>query len=120
MNKPLLLSLSLAALVQGLPASTQAVDVDLSIRTPGMSLYIGDRDRDGRYWDGGHWRDERWWLENCHRYRHHRDFRGHCEAPRRGGPPRGRPPEYRPPQYPYPHDHGHDHCPPGQARKGNC
>lgn len=102
MRSQLMLCLSLAALLQGLPAA-HAVDVDLSIRAPGIQLYIGDRDRNGRYWDGGRWRDERWWNDNCHRYRDRRDFRGHCEPhPHRAPPP------------------GHQHCPPGQAKKGLC
>lgn len=114
MRIPLMLGLSLAALLQGIPAA-HAVDVDLSIRAPGIQLYIGDRDPNGRYWDGGRWRDERWWNENCHRYRDRRDFRGHC------GPDRRDRREYR-----EHHDEhrgpppGHPHCPPGQAKKGLC
>ena len=76
-----------------------AADLDLNLRMPGLSLSIGERDRDGRYWDGRQWRDERWWGENCHRYEGHKDFRGHCE---RRGPGVGR------------------DCPPGQAKKGRC
>lgn len=88
-------------LLAGLAAQpAAALDVDLSIRAPGVSLYIGDRDRDGRYWDGGRWRDEGWWRDNCYRYEGRKDFRGRCE-------PR-----------PAPRD---DHfCPPGQAKKGRC
>jgi len=56
--------------------------------------------------DGGQWRNEAWWRDNCHRYEGRKNFRGHCG-------PRG---DKR---------HGHDdddhgHCPPGQARKGRC
>lgn len=100
MRTPLLGGLVLLALLG--TAQTHAVDVDLSIRTPGLSLYIGDRDRSGHYWDGQRWRDERWWYDNCHRYEHHRNFRGHCVPRGHDAPP--------PPQ----------HCPPGQAKKGRC
>ena len=101
MRKTLLLPLVLLTLGTAAPAG--AIDLDLSINAPGVSLYIGDRDRTGRYWDGGRWRDESWWRDNCHRYEGRKGFRGHC-APRgkRG------------------HDHDHGHCPPGQAKKGRC
>lgn len=98
MRSTLLVSLGLLALLGTTPS--HAVDVDLSIRAPGVSLYIGDRNRDGRYWDGRNWRDEHWWHDNCHRYENHRKFRGHCT-----------PPDH--------HDHP-SHCPPGQAKKGRC
>ena len=98
--------LSLALLTLGTAAPAGAIDLDLSINAPGVSLYIGDRDRSGRYWDGGQWRNEAWWRDNCHRYEGRKNFRGHCG-------PRG---DKR---------HGHDdddhgHCPPGQAKKGRC
>ena len=104
MRKTLLLSLALLGLGAATPAG--AIDLDLSINAPGVSLYIGDRDRSGRYWDGGQWRNETWWRDNCHRYEGRKNFRGQCG-------PRG---DKR---------HGHDdddhgHCPPGQAKKGRC
>ncbi len=98
MRHALILPLALLATLAATPAA--AVDLDLSVRVPGVSLYIGDRDRDGRYWDGDRWRDEGWWRDNCHRYEGHKNFRGRCE------PQPGR---------------GNDsHCPPGQAKKGRC
>ena len=99
MRKTFLLPLVLLTLGSATPAV--AIDVDLSINAPGVSLYIGDRDRSGRYWDGGRWRDEGWWRDNCHRYEGRKDFRGRCA-------PRGH------------DDHDHGHCPPGQAKKGRC
>ena len=100
MRKTLLLSLALLGLGATTPAG--AIDLDLSINAPGVSLYIGDRDRSGRYWDGGRWPNEAWWRDNCHRYEGRKNFRGRCE-PRRGG------------------DGGSEgHCPPGQAKKGRC
>lgn len=62
MRKTFLLPLVLLTLGSATPAV--AIDVDLSINAPGVSLYIGDRDRSGRYWDGGRWRDEAWWRDN--------------------------------------------------------
>ncbi|MDD3353310.1 DUF2502 domain-containing protein [Zoogloea sp.] len=104
MRTSLLLPLTLLTWLAAVPAQAAGLDVDLSIRTPGMSLYIGDRDPRGRYWDGGRWRDERWWNDNCHRYQGKKDFRGHC-GPHPGGGKK----------------HRHEgHCPPGQARKGHC
>lgn len=99
-----LLSLALLGLGAATPAG--AIDLDLSINAPGVSLYIGDRDRSGRYWDGGQWRNEAWWRDNCHRYEGRKNFRGHCGP--RGGKRHGH------------HDDDHGHCPPGQARKGRC
>lgn len=104
MRKTLLLSLALLGLGATTPAG--AIDLDLSINAPGVSLYIGDRDRSGRYWDGGQWRNETWWRDNCHRYEGRKNFRGHCGP--RGGKRHGH------------HDDDHGHCPPGQARKGRC
>lgn len=102
MRNASLLSLALLALAATTPV--HAVDMDLNIRVPGMSLYIGDRDRDGRYWDGDRWRDQRWWNDNCHRYEGRKDFRGRCEQ-----------------RHEEHHDHDDDrHCPPGQAKKGRC
>jgi hypothetical protein len=98
MRKALLLPLSLLAALASAPAV--AVDMDLSIRVPGVSLYIGDRNRDGRYWDGDRWRDEGWWRDNCHRYEGRKNFRGRCD--------------------PQPGPGHNDHCPPGQAKKGRC
>ena len=98
MRKTLLLSLALLGLGAATPAG--AIDLDLSINAPGVSLYIGDRDRSGRYWDGGQWRNEAWWRDNCHRYEGRKNFRGRCE--------------------PHPGRGNEGHCPPGQARKGRC
>ena len=99
MHKTVLLSLALLTLGTAAPAG--AIDLDLSINAPGVSLYIGDRDRSGRYWDGGQWRNEAWWRDNCHRYEGRKNFRGRCE-PRPG---RGNDAHF---------------CPPGQAKKGRC
>ncbi len=31
--------------------------------TPDVIVYIGDRDRQGNYWDGHGWRDHIWWNQ---------------------------------------------------------
>ncbi|GLT24481.1 hypothetical protein GCM10007933_39620 [Zoogloea oryzae] len=98
MRPILCLPFLLVATLAAAPAS--AIDVDLSIRAPGVSLYIGDRNPDGRYWDGDRWRDEGWWRDNCHRYEGRKNFRGRCE--------------------PHPGRGNEGHCPPGQAKKGRC
>ncbi|MCB1896685.1 MAG: DUF2502 domain-containing protein [Zoogloeaceae bacterium] len=80
------------------PAHGADIGVDVEVRLPGVRIHIGERRPDGRYWDGEHWRDPAWWHDNCPRFENHKDFRGHCDAPPRGP----------------------KHCPPGQAKKGNC
>ncbi|MCB1918028.1 MAG: DUF2502 domain-containing protein [Rhodocyclaceae bacterium] len=84
--------------VASVPVSAAEIGVEVDVRLPGVRIHIGERHPDGRYWDGEHWRDPAWWHDNCPRFRHHEDFRGRCDEPPRG--PR--------------------HCPPGQAKKGNC
>lgn len=59
MKKTVLL---LAALLS-LPLVSHA-DVSIGVNVPGLSLHIGDRDNRGHYWDGGRWRDPRWWAEH--------------------------------------------------------
>ena len=93
--KPALIALSLMLVA---PMAVQASEITM---VPAVKLQIGDRDNNGHYWDGGRWRDEAWWRDNCHRYEGRKDFRGRCA-------PRGH------------DDHDHGHCPPGQAKKGRC
>ncbi|MCZ4306984.1 DUF2502 domain-containing protein [Zoogloeaceae bacterium G21618-S1] len=87
-----------AMLLAGASALTHASDVNIDIdrvriQAGGVSISVGERDRRGYYWDGGVWRDPVYWKK------HH------------------------------PHDYDDDHrykgkksrhCPPGQAKKGNC
>lgn len=40
------------------PLAAQAAEITL---IPAVKLQIGDRDKHGNYWDGGHWRDHGWW-----------------------------------------------------------
>jgi hypothetical protein len=39
--------------------------------TAGVTLHLGDRDRRGYYWDGGRWREPRWWNDR-YQYNNHR------------------------------------------------
>lgn len=98
--KKLLLALSIAAS----PLLAQAVDVNVNvgnmrIDAPGVSVTFGSRDTRGYYWDGYEYRDPRYWRE-------HDGHRGEKYYTGRGN--RG-----------VPHQDG-GHCPPGQAKKGNC
>lgn len=107
MKKVLLLLVALLPL--SLPAVSHA-DISVGINVPGMSLHIGDRDDRGHYWDGGRWREPRWWHE-------HYGPRGYYGPPPRAvyyGPPRRewrdgpryhRMPPPPPPRY-YQRDHG--------------
>jgi hypothetical protein len=36
--------------------------------------HLGDRDRRGYYWDGGRWREPRWWNDR-YQYNNHRSLR---------------------------------------------
>ena len=48
---------------------------------PGVTLHLGDRDRRGYYWDGGRWREPRWWHDryqyNDHRWWRHEEWKRH-------------------------------------------
>ncbi|WP_017345345.1 DUF2502 domain-containing protein [Pantoea sp. A4] len=48
---------------------------------PGVSLHLGDRNPRGDYWDGGRWRDARWWHNNYrygeNRWWRHEEWRRH-------------------------------------------
>ncbi|MCK8421190.1 DUF2502 domain-containing protein, partial [Erwinia amylovora] len=66
MKRLLLVAALLASLA---PQAFQTAHAD-SARiqlAPGITLHFGDRDRHGRYWDGGRWRDDHWWR-NTSRY----------------------------------------------------
>lgn len=76
---------------------------------PGISLHLGDRDRRGYYWDGGHWREPRWWNDRYryqdHRWWRHEEWRRHKAYERereRRWHERERREHWR-------HDHRHDH-----------
>lgn len=81
-------------------------DISIGVSVPGVSLHIGDRDNRGYYWDGGRWREPRWW------HRHYPPHDGYYYAPPPRvyyvppPPPRGW--RDRPPHRDY-HDHDHHH-----------
>lgn len=81
-------------------ASDVRVDLGgVSIQTPGVTITFGSRDSRGYYWDGYAYRDPGYW-------RTHNGPRGpkyYTGRGSKGGSP-----------------HGGGHCPPGQAKKGNC
>lgn len=93
MKKALLMVTVLAAMPVLSQATDLRVDVDrVRIQAGGITLSIGDRDHRGYYWDGGVWRDPVYWKKH-----HPHDYHEHRDYDRRGR-----------------------HCPPGQAKKGNC
>ncbi|MBS1159380.1 MAG: hypothetical protein H6R15_1799 [Proteobacteria bacterium] len=96
--------LLLTALIAILPGFANAVDVNVNlgnvrVQAPGVTITFGSRDDRGYYWDGYDWRDQAYWKQ-------HRGPRGEKYYTGRGN--RG-----------VPHQDG-GHCPPGQAKKGNC
>ncbi|CCJ77795.1 hypothetical protein BN135_2859 [Cronobacter muytjensii 530] len=75
MLKPLLLAFSI---LMTAPLLTQAAELTL---LPSVKLQIGDQDRDGHYWDGGHWRDRDWWHKHYQRHENRWEPRHHDERP---------------------------------------
>ncbi|MBP2198588.1 DUF2502 domain-containing protein [Pantoea cypripedii] len=80
---------------------------------PGITLQLGDRDNRGYYWDGGRWREPRWWNDRYryqdHRWWRHEEWRRHQAWERERE--RRRHERWR---YEHRHDHhdrgrGHDH-----------
>lgn len=78
MLKSMVLALSMLVIA---PLAAQASEITL---IPAVKLQIGDQDRNGNYWDGGHWRDHGWWGEHYewrdnrwHPHDHHDDWRDH-------------------------------------------
>ena len=69
------------------------------VDAPGVSVTFGSRNDRGYYWDGYDWREPAYWKQ-------HGGPRGERYYTGRGN------------------KHGHHkdggHCPPGQAKKGNC
>ncbi|MGP4132782.1 DUF2502 domain-containing protein [Pantoea tagorei] len=60
--------------------NVQAAGASISL-APGVTLNLGDQDRRGYYWDGGRWREPRWWHDryqyNNHRWWRHEEWRRH-------------------------------------------
>lgn len=94
----------LATLIAATPLLANSADININlggtrIQAPGVTITFGSRDSRGYYWDGYEYRDERYWRE-------HNGPRGEKYYTGRGN--NG-----------VPHQNG-GHCPPGQAKKGNC
>lgn len=94
--------LILAALITVTPLLAQAIDVNISglrVEAPGVTVTFGSRNNQGYYWDGGEYRDPDYWKKhNGPRGQSYYTGRGNSGAASQGG----------------------KHCPPGQAKKGNC
>ena len=69
------------------------------IQAPGVTVTFGSRDNRGYYWDGYDYRDPDYWKKNNGpKGEKYYTGRGNNGVPNPGG----------------------GHCPPGQAKKGNC
>lgn len=96
--------LLLVALIAGAPLFVQAADINVDlgnvrIQAPGVTITFGARDTRGYYWDGYDYREPKYWKEhNGQRGEKYYTGRGNNGVPHQGG----------------------GHCPPGQAKKGNC
>ncbi|WP_338494843.1 DUF2502 domain-containing protein [Erwinia aphidicola] len=65
----------LLCLLAGAPLMAEAA-VGIDIRSPGVSIHLGDRDTRGYYWDGYDWRAPRWWHDHQNRHWGERGPRG--------------------------------------------
>jgi len=106
--------LLLAALIAASPLVATAADINFNlgstrIQAPGVTVTFGSRDNRGYYWDGYDYREPSYWKQHDGP-RGERYYTGHGKKKKH-------------------HKHGHDrddrydegrHCPPGQAKKGNC
>jgi len=92
--------LILCLMVAGTPLLASAVDVNVNlgnvrVQAPGVTVTFGSRNDRGYYWDGYEWRDPDYWRRH-EGPRGEKHYTGHGKG------------------------HGAKHCPPGQAKKGNC
>ena len=94
----------LGAVIAASPCLANAVDINVNlgnmrVEAPGVTVTFGSRDNRGYYWDGYEYRDPKYWKEhNGPRGEKHYTGHGNNGVPHQGG----------------------GHCPPGQAKKGNC
>lgn len=94
----------IAALIAGIPLLAHAGDVNVNLGSvrvgaPGVSVTFGSRNDRGYYWDGYYWREPAYWNQH-NGPKGQKYYTGHSDngVPHQGG----------------------GHCPPGQAKKGNC
>jgi hypothetical protein len=96
--------LLLAALIATTSLSANASDINVNlgsvrVQAPGVTVTFGSRDNRGYYWDGYDYREPAYWKQhNGPRGEKYYTGRGNNGVPHQGG----------------------GHCPPGQAKKGNC
>ena len=96
--------LLLGTLIAASPLFANAGDINVNlgnvrVQAPGVTVTFGTRDNRGYYWDGYDYRDPRYWKDhNGPRGEKYYTGRGNNGVPHQGG----------------------GHCPPGQAKKGNC
>jgi hypothetical protein len=96
--------LLLGALLAASPWLSHAGDINVNfdnvrVQAPGVTVTFGTRDNRGYYWDGYDYRAPKYWKDhNGPRGEKHYTGHGNNGVPHQGG----------------------GHCPPGQAKKGNC
>jgi len=78
MKRALILAALLALLSPLAIHTAEASSASINL-APGVTLHLGDRDRRGYYWDGGRWREPRWWNDrysyNERRWWRHEEWR---------------------------------------------
>lgn len=96
--------LLLGALIAASPWLAHAGDINVNlgnvrVQAPGVTVTFGSRDNRGYYWDGYEYRNPQYWKDhNGPRGEKYYTGRGNNGVPHKNG----------------------GHCPPGQAKKGNC
>ncbi len=95
-----LLTLAIAMAPLLVAASDVRIDIGgVRVQAPGISITFGSVDNRGYYWDGYEYRDPGYWRKhNGPKGAKYYTGRGNNGVPHQGG----------------------GHCPPGQAKKGNC
>lgn len=85
MKRAILFAALLASLSPLAIHTAQATSASIDL-APGVTLHLGDRDRRGYFWDGGRWREPRWWNDrysyNDRRWWRHEEWRRHQEKER--------------------------------------
>ena len=96
--------LLIAGFFAGLHLLAHAGDINVNLGSvrvdaPGVSVTFGSRNDRGYYWDGYYWREPAYWKQhNGPKGQKYYTGHGNNGVPHQGG----------------------GHCPPGQAKKGNC
>lgn len=94
----------LAVFIASTPLLVHAGDINVNlgsvrVQAPGVSVTFGTRDNRGYYWDGYDYREPSYWKKhNGPKGEKYYSGHGNKGVPHQGG----------------------GHCPPGQAKKGNC